>query len=295
MARDLSRPHDHRRGDQLQLHRRRSARRARPAARPLMTSDLGGNTVLAVDGLSVGFATRNGPRPRRQRRLVRAAPGRDAGAGRRVGLRQERHQPRHHAPAAAAAALHHRTAPSGCADAAGRSRDLLALPEAEMRTVRGNEIAMIFQEPMTSLNPVHTVGDQIAEAIGFHETLTPEGRARAGGRAARSRRHPGAAQAPVDLSAPALRRHAPARHDRHGAGLRPQGADRRRADHRARRHRAGADPRAAEGSAEQDRHGDDLHHPQSRRRRRDRRPGHGDVCEPHRRAGRRRRPSSSSR
>jgi oligopeptide transport system ATP-binding protein len=54
----------------------------------------------------------------------------------------------------------------------GRVAELLALPEADMRTVRGNEIAMIFQEPMTSLNPVHTVGDQIAEAIGFHETLS---------------------------------------------------------------------------------------------------------------------------
>ena len=45
-----------------------------------------------------------------------------------------------------------------------KGRDLLALPEEEMRKVRGNEIAMIFQEPMTSLNPVHTVGDQISEA-----------------------------------------------------------------------------------------------------------------------------------
>ena len=37
-----------------------------------------------------------------------------------------------------------------------------------MRRVRGNEIAMIFQEPMTSLNPVYTVGEQIIEAIRFH-------------------------------------------------------------------------------------------------------------------------------
>src|SRR5918998_6505561 len=44
-----------------------------------------------------------------------------------------------------------------------RGRDLLALPEAEMRRVRGDEIAMIFQEPMTSLNPVLTIGFQIAE------------------------------------------------------------------------------------------------------------------------------------
>ena len=47
--------------------------------------------------------------------------------------------------------------------------DLLRLKEEEMRKIRGNEIAMIFQEPMTSLNPVFTVGDQIAEAIMLHQ------------------------------------------------------------------------------------------------------------------------------
>jgi peptide/nickel transport system ATP-binding protein len=50
-------------------------------------------------------------------------------------------------------------------------RDLLRLPPGEMRKVRGKEIAMIFQEPMTSLNPVFTVGEQIAEAIRLHEGL----------------------------------------------------------------------------------------------------------------------------
>lgn len=49
--------------------------------------------------------------------------------------------------------------------------DLLAKSEAEMRHVRGNRISMIFQEPMTSLNPAFTVGDQIAEAIALHQKL----------------------------------------------------------------------------------------------------------------------------
>lgn len=49
-----------------------------------------------------------------------------------------------------------------------RDRDLLTLPEAEIRRVRGAEISLIFQEPMTALNPVFTVGDQIAEALIVH-------------------------------------------------------------------------------------------------------------------------------
>ncbi|MFQ5488731.1 MAG: ABC transporter ATP-binding protein, partial [Gammaproteobacteria bacterium] len=49
--------------------------------------------------------------------------------------------------------------------------DLLALPEMEMRRVRGKRIAMIFQEPMTSLNPVLSVGEQIAETVRLHRGL----------------------------------------------------------------------------------------------------------------------------
>jgi peptide/nickel transport system ATP-binding protein len=51
-------------------------------------------------------------------------------------------------------------------------RDLLALRPAEMRAIRGNRIAMIFQEPMTSLNPVMTIGRQISEALILHQKLT---------------------------------------------------------------------------------------------------------------------------
>jgi peptide/nickel transport system ATP-binding protein/oligopeptide transport system ATP-binding protein len=50
-----------------------------------------------------------------------------------------------------------------------RGIDLLALPEAELRSIRGNKISMIFQEPMTSLNPVFTIGSQIAEVILLHQ------------------------------------------------------------------------------------------------------------------------------
>jgi peptide/nickel transport system ATP-binding protein len=50
--------------------------------------------------------------------------------------------------------------------------DLLALDEGKMREMRGNRMSMIFQEPMTSLNPVMRIGDQIAEAIRLHQTMT---------------------------------------------------------------------------------------------------------------------------
>jgi oligopeptide/dipeptide ABC transporter ATP-binding protein len=50
-------------------------------------------------------------------------------------------------------------------------QDLVKKSEAEMRKIRGNDISMIFQEPMTSLNPVYTIGDQIAEAIQLHQGL----------------------------------------------------------------------------------------------------------------------------
>jgi oligopeptide/dipeptide ABC transporter ATP-binding protein len=74
-------------------------------------------------------------------------------------------------------------------------RDLLALTMDEMRSVRGADIAMIFQEPMTSLNPVFTVGDQIAEAIQLHQKVSKR---EAGNRAVESLRL-------VGLSAPERR------------------------------------------------------------------------------------------
>src|SRR5919106_216125 len=67
--------------------------------------------------------------------------------------------------------------------AAGRvlfqSRDLLTLSEREMREVRGKGISLIFQEPMTALNPVMRVGDQIAEALTVHGTSASDARDRA--------------------------------------------------------------------------------------------------------------------
>ncbi len=52
-----------------------------------------------------------------------------------------------------------------------QGRDLISLPAEAMRAIRAKEIAMVFQEPMTSLNPVYTVGEQVAEVLRLHEGL----------------------------------------------------------------------------------------------------------------------------
>ena len=79
----------------------------------------------------------------------------------------------------------------------GQVIDLASEPESAMRRVRGNEIAMIFQEPMTSLDPVHSVGNQIAEAVRLHQKV---GRAEAFEIAVRMLEH-------VGIPSPASRAH----------------------------------------------------------------------------------------
>jgi oligopeptide/dipeptide ABC transporter ATP-binding protein len=61
-----------------------------------------------------------------------------------------------------------------------RGEDLLGMSSRRLRDIRGNDIAMIFQDPMTSLNPVHKIGDQLIEAVQLHQDLTKkQARARA--------------------------------------------------------------------------------------------------------------------
>src|SRR6267143_7040266 len=59
-----------------------------------------------------------------------------------------------------------------CGEIIFYGNDLLKLPEADMREICGDDIAMIFQDPMTSLNPVFKVGEQIAEALRLHRELS---------------------------------------------------------------------------------------------------------------------------
>jgi peptide/nickel transport system permease protein len=146
-------------------------------------------------------------------------------------------------------------------------RDLATLSVTEMRAVRGAEAAMIFQEPMTSLNPVQTVGAQVVEAIRLHERVSAAAaRARCIELFERS-----AFPTPTRASrttAPALGRAQAARDDRDGALDAAEAPDRRRADHRARRDDPGADPRSPARDPRPVRNGDPLDQPQPRRRER---------------------------
>ena len=140
-------------------------------------------------------------------------------------------------------------------------KNLLDLSESEMEAVRGNDISMIFQEPMTSLNPLLTVGRQISEAIALHQGLA---------------RRPAMEQAVemlrrVHIPEPERRAHAYPHQLSGGMRQRamiamalscnPKLLDCRRADHGARRDDPGADPRPDAGIAGDARHGDDPDHP----------------------------------
>ena len=87
-------------------------------------------------------------------------------------------------------------------------RNLLAVGGAELQRLRGAHLSMIFQDPMSALNPVMRVGDQIEEAVAAHARLGPRERRRAARRAARSRRHPRGVTAHARLPARVQRRHA---------------------------------------------------------------------------------------
>ena len=107
-----------------------------------------------------------------------------------------------------------------------KGRELLTLSEREIRGIRGNDISIIFQEPMTSLNPLHTIESQIGEILQLHSgDPRPDG-AGADARTAHAGRHSRAGNAACELSASIIRRPAPARHDRDGARQRARSVDR---------------------------------------------------------------------
>ena len=213
------------------------------------------------------------------RRQLHARPGRDAGAGRRVGLRQEPHQPR--------------AAPAGAGARAGSRRAAHPARRHRRAGAGGRGAAADPGPPHRDDLP----GPDDQPESGVHRRR-PDRRRRAGplpgvqGRGARPRPraaagggHPRPRGPARRLSAPAQRRHAPAGDDRHRALGGARDPDRRRADHRARRDGAGADPGSARPAAGEPRHGGPADHPRPRHRGRARRPGGGHVRRPDRRGG----------
>ena len=107
-----------------------------------------------------------------------------------------------------------------------KGRELLDLSEREIRSIRGNDISIIFQEPMTSLNPLHTIESQIGEILQLHSGIRGRHGAGADARTAHPGRHSRAGNAAGELSASTVRRPAPAGDDRDGARQRARSADR---------------------------------------------------------------------
>jgi oligopeptide/dipeptide ABC transporter ATP-binding protein len=119
--------------------------------------------LLRVSNLRTSFFTSDGE--------VRAVDGVsfDIGDGKTVGLVGESGCGKSVTALSIVQLLPKNTGRIGGGEIHFQGRDLTGLPEQEMRRIRGNEISMIFQEPMTSLNPVMTVGDQIAETVRLHQ------------------------------------------------------------------------------------------------------------------------------
>ena len=105
-------------------------------------------------------------------------------------------------------------------------KELLGADAANIRSVRGKDVAVIFQEPMTALNPVYTVGAQIVETVRLHNEVSPDQARERALRMLDLVELPGPGEGVQVLPAPALRRPAAACDDRPVTVLRPQAADR---------------------------------------------------------------------
>jgi peptide/nickel transport system ATP-binding protein len=116
--------------------------------------------------------------------------------------------------------------------------DVMALDRHGLSRFRGAETAMIFQEPLLALNPVHTVGQKIVDSIRRHESISKSDARERAPRPFRARPHPLAGAPPQCLPARDVRRHAPARHDCPRACLPSQAPPRGRTHDRPRCHRA---------------------------------------------------------
>ena len=161
-----------------------------------------------------------------------------------------------------------------------QGQDLLQLTTAELRKIRGRDIAMVFQDPMTCLNPYMTVGAQLMEPLRLSQEGVADARAPTGTGTAGRSGHTRARRHHRQLPAPVLRRHAPARNDRHGADQRTATVDRRRTHHRAGRHHSGANPGTAGFNTKEARYRHRIYQSRPRRRGGHRRPDCGDAGRP---------------
>ena len=132
---------------------------------PLEQSHSKQTPLLGVQGLSVSFHTPDGEVPAVQDATF------DIGQGRILGLVGESGCGKSVSALALMGLLPDPPACELAGEVRLKGRDLLTLPERKWQAVRGRNIAMIFQEPMTSLNPVHRVGDQIAESVRVHRRV----------------------------------------------------------------------------------------------------------------------------
>ena len=155
-------------------------------------------------------------------------------------------------------------------EAVFKGEDLLKMGSSQLRDLRGNDVAMIFQDPMTSLNPVHSIGKQLIEAVLLHRDVSKKEARAARGRAPEGGGDPARRQADRRLPAPVLGRNAAARDDRDVADQRARPADRRRADDRPRRDDAGPDPQPDAEAPAGVQHRDHHDHARPRGGRRDR-------------------------
>ena len=176
--------------------------------------------LLEIDNLSVEFATERG--------ALRAVAGvsLSVGASHALGIVGKSGSGKTVLSRAVLQLLPHNARVSGAVRFDGR--ELFRLSREAFRQLRGREIAVVFQDPMTSLNPVLTVGGQIAEALREHLGLGPQRLSRGCKLLAQSASPTRAARAPI--SSPDVGRHAPAGSDRDRTLLRAAPAHRGRAD-----------------------------------------------------------------
>ena len=148
-------------------------------------------------------------------------------------------------------------------DEQGKATDVtnLGFDSRQMRSIRGGDVTMVFQEPMTSLNPSYSVGFQIMETVLHHQPVSKLRAREMAVAALRGVNMPDPDDVVDRYPPPTVGRHAPAGDAGHGHGVQPAPADRGRAYHRARRHGPGADPGPGGTGPRQAGDGDSVDHP----------------------------------